>query len=212
MKLYCCQSARLAYYGKWISSSGCKAGFIFLLNLDKAEMSGSNCLQPLCKEKLCVSHYERSWFHTEIFLTDALKIKGTWIILYMKCLHNVFSDHWIKTQTQHALIFPTYESVPSSSSSVWHIQRAEVLRTPWTGLCIGCREVVKPMKDLCVTSSKNTECATKAFSAHTDIQQRSPKRLTIWGYQCLAHYIDGWRSSPFKWSCLLRFPSPAAGL
>lgn len=47
---------------------------------------------------------------------------------------------------------------------------------------------------------------------HTNIHPHTETGLRIWGYQSLAHYIDWWRSSLFKWSCLLRFSSPAAGL
>ena len=48
---------------------------------------------------------ERSWSHTRIFLTEALKIKRMWILFYMKCLFNVCPNHLIKTLTRHAWVF-----------------------------------------------------------------------------------------------------------
>ena len=45
---------------------------------------------------------------------------------------------------------------------------------------------------------------------HTDTRTHTYRvNEGICSHQSCAHYIDWWRSSQFKWGCLLRFPSQA---
>lgn len=79
-----------------------------------------------------------------------------------------------------------------------------------------CCNTLQCYENIC--SIKITEKLSNVHQTHMRTHTQANKHphtqtgLRIWGYQSLAHYIDWWRSSLFKWSCLLRFSSPAAGL